>query len=661
MLVAGSVTVAATGVLVASCLRLREAVGFLLAGYVVASTEIVAVSMLLSMGRWLTRGALLTAILCTLALTFAMWVRLGRPRPPMSRATGSAIREALRDPVVATLCAFAVVVHLYLLAVALTVPQSLSDTMTYQLPRAALWKQQHAVAYIADAPDLRLNAFSPNAQIETMASMILSRGDRYVALVQLAALLAICLSIVGIARRLGLSRAAALFGALAFSIFTVVVLQTPTALNDLVVAAALSVSAYFVMGRSRTDLVLAASALALALGTKLTAVYALPALALFALSTQPRRRWASLALAAAGGVAAGSFWLLVNLAETGQLNGGVVLVRAENGPLERIELSFVDLFELSDVDGKHLLTSPFWGLVLLAVSLVAAATLAVLRKWGSAIAVGVSGVFAAFALPLLTTWARVASHAYEQVRATLGVSVVPTGPRLPEGFYESPMHSSYGLSFVLLFFGVGAVVVVEVQRRLLPLSALLALMGVPLTVVLSALALAADPQRMRYVAFPVALAASVFGLALRVRPLAWAVVGLTAATLVVLSAYFVPRPAGLALLPGHGGSTATARWFVQGGGGSGDRVTFRFLEHSVPSTATLAIDTNGELLYPAWDAGLRRRVLFVTANGRVPPEAGWLVIGPSEGIATEALSGSGWTLVFRSPAGWRVLERRSTG
>src|SRR5207344_841781 len=106
------------------------------------------------------------------------------------------------------------------------------------------------------------------AEIETMASMILSRGDRYVSLVQLVALVFTCAAIVGIARRLGLSRSAGMFGALAFATFTVVALQTPTALNDLVVASLLIACAYFAMAAatSRVELPLAALALAMALG-----------------------------------------------------------------------------------------------------------------------------------------------------------------------------------------------------------------------------------------------------------------------------------------------------------------------------------------------------------------------------------------------------------
>jgi hypothetical protein len=62
ILVCGVLLVAATGALVASCLRLRGVIGFLLAAYLVASAEIVIVSLALSTVEALTRTALLLAV-----------------------------------------------------------------------------------------------------------------------------------------------------------------------------------------------------------------------------------------------------------------------------------------------------------------------------------------------------------------------------------------------------------------------------------------------------------------------------------------------------------------------------------------------------------------------------------------------------------------------
>ena len=142
MLVLGSAfaLVVATAVLAASCLRLGSTVGFVLAVYILATAEIVAVSLALSTVRGLTRPALLAVIVVVFALALCAWWWCDRPRLRLA-PLGHALREALDDRAVVAFAALAVAVHLYLLAVALAFPQSLPDTLLYHLPRAALWKQ----------------------------------------------------------------------------------------------------------------------------------------------------------------------------------------------------------------------------------------------------------------------------------------------------------------------------------------------------------------------------------------------------------------------------------------------------------------------------------------------------------------------------------------
>ena len=654
LLALGVALVMGAGALVASCLGLRSTIGFLLAVYLLASGEVVAVSLGLSLVDAFTRGWLIAVFAAWLVLASVVWVRRGRPHPPIVLV--APMREALRDRAVAVLAALAVLTYAYVLLVAVTLPQSLPDTMLYHLPRAALWKQQHAVGYVPNAPDERIDVFPPAAEIESSISMILSHGDRYVALVQVLALVGSCLAIAGIARRLGLSRSGAAFGALAFATFTVIVLQTPTALNDLVVASFLVACAYFAMASSRAELALAALALALAVGTKGTAAFAIPALALFAFASQPRRRWWSVVALGAVGIVVGSFWFAVNLVEAGHVTGGVVVDRGVNPLGERIWRSVADLLELSNGENTALLASPLWGLAALVLAAAAAAVLWRRSRVASGVAL-VVGAIAFLVAPLLVTWARVAARVGTHAANAVGLDVSGPSGRLPEGFVESPMHSSYGLAFVILLVGSGALVVVDVVRRRLPLAALFALVAVPLTLLVTALVLAYDSQRMRYIVFAVALAAAVFGTALRVRPLVWAAVAATAVSLAVSVAYFVPRPAGLALLPGNR-DRETARWFVQAEGGGGDGDAFRFLEEEIPDDATVAFAvTRNTYLYPAWDAGLRRTVVFVPEGGSVPESARWLVVGPSRRIDDDALEAAGWRRELSSAGRWRIYDR----
>ena len=657
LLPVGLILVGGTAFLVASCLRIGSAIGFLLAVYLLAWLDLVAVSLLLSVGRWLTAAGLLAALAAVLLGALASWLRLGRPLPEMLGTTVAEVRGVLRDPVVAALAGLAVVVHGYLLAVSLTVPQSLPDTMLYHLPRSALWRQQHAVAYVPDVTELAVNSFPPNAEIAITATMILADGDRYVGLIQLLALAFTCIAIVGIARRLSFDRRAAAFGALAFSTFTVVMLQTPTALNDLVVASFLIACAYFAIGTSRVELVLAALALGLALGTKLTTVFALPALALFVFAAQPLRRWPALALFGAAGLAVGSLWLVVNVVETGKPGGGVEAVERE-WIGHRIGRSVVDFLEMSDQEGKGFLVSPLWGVPASLLAVGIAVGLFWRRRWVAGALACAVGVFAFLSVPLLVTWARVAGHAWQQAGAAIGLGGAASGERLPEGFYESPMHSSFGLAFLLLFLGSVVLVVAEVARKRSSLVRLAALAAAPVTVLVSGAAISYGPQHLRYVVFAMALAASTFGIALRVRALAWAAVALSMASATIALAYFVPRPGGLALLSENRGTDQNARWLVQGGGGGGDAVAFRFLEQSIPPAATLALatDTN-TYLYPAWDEGLRRIIRFVPESGAVPADAEWLVVGPGKELDEARLADGHWKLELESPRQWRIYGR----
>jgi len=154
-----------------------------------------------------------------------------------------------------------------------------------------------------------------------------------------------------------------------------------------------------------------------------------------------------------------------------------------------------------------------------------------------------------------------------------------------------------------------------------------------------------------------ALAASTFGVALRVRALAWSAVGVTTVTLLVLVGYFVPRPAGVALLAGNRASDRGARWLVQGESGhwSADPDAFRFLQEQVPLGSTLALAVvRDTYVYPAWNAGLGQHVVFVPADGAIPRDADWLVVGPRDDFHRASLPPP----PLETAKGWRIYRLR---
>jgi len=666
LLAAGTAGVVAAAVLFGACLRLPGLVAFLLTAYVLATAEIVLLSFALSLGSWLTRAGLLAAIAVVLVISVAAWSYAGRPRPPVPADLRAAVRTLFTDRILVVVFALVVLVYAYVLIVALTVPQSVVDTLVYHLPRAAFWTQQHAVAYVANSPDEPINAHPPNAEIETMSSMVLSGGDRYVALAQLLAVSVTAVGIFGIARRLAFDRRAAAFGAALYPTFTVVVLQASTALNDLVVAALLVCAAYFVAGpATRIDLGLFALALAAALGTKVSTLFAVPVLAVFAAASQPRSRWLSVGIAGAGGLVLGSYWYVVNLAETGKLDGGLAAAFPQGGDgtvvgtLDVLRRLGADLLEVSAGEGQGTFLRPFWiGLVVFAVALACAAIAWARGRRRAAGWLLALGAFAIVAAPTIVVWSELGARGIRRVAAGAGIGSGPTGPRLPHDFLESPMHSAYGLAFVLLFFGAGALVVAGVRRGAVSRAALAAVAGVPLFLLLFAVPFQYDPQRMRFFAFVAALAASTFGIALRVRALAWSAVGVTTVTLLVLVGYFVPRPAGVALLAGNRASDRGARWLVQGESGhwSADPDAFRFLQEQVPLGSTLALAVvRDTYVYPAWNAGLGQHVVFVPADGAIPHDADWLVVGPRDDFHPQSLPPP----ALETAKGWRIYRLRS--
>ena len=152
-----------------------------------------------------TRGWLTAGIAAALVGALAAWGASGRPRPPSTRRSLDALGSALRRPAVAVLAVAVGIGAAYTFALAFFTPVFEGDAHAYHLARAAFWKQAHEIGYIANALEPRLNVNPPNAEIGQLATMLLSESDRYVALPQLGAYLALTLAVVGLGRCAGLS------------------------------------------------------------------------------------------------------------------------------------------------------------------------------------------------------------------------------------------------------------------------------------------------------------------------------------------------------------------------------------------------------------------------------------------------------------------------
>jgi 4-amino-4-deoxy-L-arabinose transferase-like glycosyltransferase len=310
-----SLMLVATGVLGAASLRLGSPISLLLGAYVLASAEIVVLSEILSLPRLVGAPGYVVGEAALLAAVVAIWHRCGRPMPALPRVDRDAIR---RHPVLVGLCAAVAIAVCYQAFLAVGTPPNNDDSMSEHLSRAAAWLQHRGVYWIPHPHTQRENEWLPNGELQVLYTFAFLHRDTVAALVQLVAEGALLLSVAGSARRLGFSRAAAVFAALIVATLPQVALQSVTTQNDLIVAAFVGAAAYFVRSADPRELALAGIATGLAVGTKATALLAVPALVLVAaVSVRPRPRLATVSVACAGLALVAAFGYVHNLVESG--------------------------------------------------------------------------------------------------------------------------------------------------------------------------------------------------------------------------------------------------------------------------------------------------------------------------------------------------------
>jgi Glycosyltransferase family 87 len=346
--------VVGTALLAAACLRL-EGAAFVVAVYVLGAAEVVGATELLSLVRGVRAEGYLALQFVVAGAAVAVWLRLGRPRPRISLPPRLLL---LREPVLLGLAAVVGLALGYELFTAVAVPPNNWDALAYHLSRAAAWYQGHAVGWIHGAHTDRENVFPPNGEMEILATFAFVHGDRLAALPQFVAELALLLSVYVTAVRIGFDRRGAVLAALLTGTLTQVALQATTTQNDLIVASFVAAALALLVGAERRELPIVAVALGLALGTKLTALFALPLLAVVAVVLLPRRRLAELSVCVAIAFAAfGSFGYISNLRHTGSVFGASAEVESLRATLtvKQVGANVArDYWRFIDFSGYHL-------------------------------------------------------------------------------------------------------------------------------------------------------------------------------------------------------------------------------------------------------------------------------------------------------------------
>jgi hypothetical protein len=656
LLVAGLVT--SSGVLFMSILGLRPVSHFVLGVYVAAVAEIVSLSLLLSLFDEMSRAAFVTGSAAFLAAAIGLRLLVGGTGLPGFAPLNAALRGPVLGLAVVVAAAFS-----YVLALIVATPPNGWDQLNYHLARAAFWLES-GIRYIDSAYDQRLNIYPPDGEIPFAFILGVTRNENFAALAQLVAALASAVGVFALAQRFRLSHSEALFGGLLFLALPIVLLQSSTTKNDLVVASLLISASVFVLGDTRSEIGLASVAFALAMGAKFTAGYGLVVLLALAVTARPRALIAWRIGGLTVGAAVGSYWYAVNavegdglLGDRSNIPGLTAFLSPRENAVSLLGL-IVDWVDLSGAKGSDILLYLFASGVVV-IGLIAAERRSG-RSWRRSSLFGAALVASPLALWLITT--QVGRPALISLHSALGEPEAFLG----EGLSASPTSASdtgswFGPAGLLLVLGVGGAVVELVRRRLLDRTALVAAAAPLIWLVLVSLTLTYHPWQGRFFIFPVALSASLWGLSLRVAPLAWSALALAAVTAFLSVVHYDEKPSGVQLLDRDPGASVWTmqRWEVQSLHDPALAPVFRFVDEEVPSGASIALALGAnDFGFPAFGPRLGRRVTLVPFGSTARDlKTEWLLANPERASEIDRAC---WLEAFSSESG-TVFRRRPGG
>ena len=329
---AGLALLAVVAVTGPAVLGIRGRAAMAAAGLVLGATTIVGASVVLSFMRDLTCGGLLLSQLIVAGVSVGLWARVPRrARPSLRCLSRRQLVAALRaHPFMATLAAVVLATLGLEFVLAVAVAPNNWDSMGYHLSRAAYWLQYKSVFQFPGGTIRQLD-YPPNGEILQAWTLSLSGTDRFAQLIQWASGIGCGLCIYLGAVLLGFRRTQAVFAAGLFLVLPIVVLESTTTQNDLITAFFVAATAVFAVRglatRSHGDLVVAALALGLSVGTKGTVLIALPSLAILvgaaAWRHRPPLKFAlrGLAITVLAVTALGSFNYIQSWEKTGSLFG----------------------------------------------------------------------------------------------------------------------------------------------------------------------------------------------------------------------------------------------------------------------------------------------------------------------------------------------------
>ena len=660
LLVAAVVLLGCVGWYATGLLGIESPALRVLAAYPAAWAGLVAAAVLLSLPGWLDRASLLLAIAALAAASFVIARRRG---PRGAPAPWTAWREALADPVVRTLAIAVAAAGVYLAAVAFLTTPNDWDGLTYHETRALLWDDQGRVGYVPSGNDPRLNGNPPVSEIGLYAALILPHSERFAALPQFVAFWASLLAVILVARRLGLPRAACAFGGLVFATLPVVLLHGASVLNDLVVASFLLVAAVFLAGRSRAELAVGSVALGLALSTKFSAALSLPLLVVAVLALVPARRRRASLIACGAGVLLGAPWYVVNLAETGSLDGGLGDTTGQTADHSvRGVLGTLRALAFDVVDTSGLWRSELYVAVAVGTAMVALGVSLTRRGAVSGRALACGGLVVVLVPLVLRAVERPTSYAWRHFWFKIGQKGISLdhGDAWKVLSIPDTSLSWFGAAGAVVILGGVVAAVVGIRRGTLRRGALLLALAPLILVATFALTIVYDPWRGRLMMFAVGLACAAWGWTIRVRWLSTGVAALCVTTVALSLVHWYTKPSGLGLLESSISRSVWHRDRIDTltviRNYDGTPALLRAVEDEVPADAVLAVATPIDtFLAPLAGPRLSRTLRLLADGEKVPPDATWLV---SKGPAVASGCAAVWSTVYADDeSGWRLFRR----
>ena len=418
----------------------------------------------------------------------------------------------------------------------------------------------------------------------------------------------------------------------------------------------------FLAGRSRAELAVGSVALGLALSTKFSAALSLPLLVVAVLALVPARRRRASLIACGAGVLLGAPWYVVNLAETGSLDGGLGdttgqtadhSVRGVLGTLRALRSTSstrraLALGALRRVRGgrRH--------------GRARRAAHAAWCRLGRALAYG--GLLVAFVPLLLRAVERPTSYAWRHFWFKIGQKGISLdhGDAWKVLSIPDTSLSWFGAAGAVVILGGVVAAVVGIRRGTLRRGALLLALAPLILVATFALTIVYDPWRGRLMMFAVGLACAAWGWTIRVRWLSTGVAALCVTTVALSLVHWYTKPSGLGLLESSISRSVWHRDRIDTltviRNYDGTPALLRAVEDEVPADAVLAVATPIDtFLAPLAGPRLSRTLRLLADGEKVPPDATWLV---SKGPAVASGCAAVWSTVYADDeSGWRLFRR----